>query len=195
MMPRPIGGWVWFAKAAGWHYIIDNESLCSRWVYFGKKFERRDDSDKHHCRACRRLLAKRADPVASPQQAKRLVAALSAVRTVARLNEWIEDSQPGEILCYWEGFLVRDRKVSAELDALAAALYDYARSGHVELTQDLKYLNGYPRAPGQPGRPSGLPVYVYIARRRAKIPAPSQLAGKAAMMAGSSYGQRNRVAV
>jgi hypothetical protein len=112
---------------------------------------------------------------------------------LTEFDQWVEQSQPGDILCYWEGWLAVDRRELKELDALASEAHTFAEQGLVRLTQDVKHH-------GDPGDED--PVFVYIAERTNKdvrvgtgkrACPPYFKIDKAALMAGSAYGLRNRL--
>lgn len=52
-------GWMWLSNSPKWHYFMDGQSLCGKWMTFSKKFEQGNDSSIDNCKACQKALAKR----------------------------------------------------------------------------------------------------------------------------------------
>lgn len=61
-------GWFWLHNAPKWHYFLANgNSLCGRWMTFGRAFEQGNDGSPDNCAACRKKLEKIKAKTALPE--------------------------------------------------------------------------------------------------------------------------------
>jgi hypothetical protein len=60
IMDKLTEGWKWLMNATKWHYFVDHESLCGRWMTFSMNdIEQGNDRSSDNCKMCRRKLMAR----------------------------------------------------------------------------------------------------------------------------------------
>ena len=53
-------GWAWTFGSRKWHYVINNESLCGKWLFPGNPMLEQDGDDSpDNCAECRRRRKKK----------------------------------------------------------------------------------------------------------------------------------------
>jgi hypothetical protein len=56
---KPSEGWTWLYNTPKWHYFVDQESLCKRWILFTKGAFLEPDIKAYnsdYCKICRKKL-------------------------------------------------------------------------------------------------------------------------------------------
>jgi len=56
---KPSEGWTWLYNTPKWHYFINQESLCKRWILFTKGAYLEPDMKSHrgeYCKICQKKL-------------------------------------------------------------------------------------------------------------------------------------------
>lgn len=55
-------GWTWLMNSKKWHYFVDGESLCKRWMYLGSsldKLQKGNNDSPDNCVVCKKKLLAR----------------------------------------------------------------------------------------------------------------------------------------